>query len=327
MQVNHGTIYSVNARDIIERLAQLDESPGVETAPTPTTLPNLPKPTTRPGTTPAPRPNPRPHRPHDPYENPKVDAPPKARNNDEITAISEWLAVTEQPMQDWEWDGSNLRILMKDGSVETYDRAQLEDAGVFASSFSESVEDDEENESDEENKIEDELDSEDDESEEEQEEETSIRDQEPGEEFEVTPGPSNIVPLTPGTGANACSGLDATMCGILGMDATTGIEGEDPSPEQKLSQAVSDMAQAIIGIVGGDTGVESGADPDGDITMSKPDPRPDEAYPADQLEKGEEVESEHTDDDEVAKKITKDHIDENPDDYSGDDDDDEKEKE
>jgi hypothetical protein len=46
------------------------------------------------------------------------------------------------------------------------------------------------------------------------------------------------------------------------------------------------------------------------LSLSGPDPRPDSDYDPEQLKAGVDVEMEHTDDPAVAKKITKDHLDE-----------------
>jgi hypothetical protein len=51
------------------------------------------------------------------------------------------------------------------------------------------------------------------------------------------------------------------------------------------------------------------------LSLSGPDPRPDSDYDPEQLKAGVEVEKEHTDDQAVAKKIAKDHLDERKDYY------------
>jgi hypothetical protein len=253
--------------------------------------------------------------------------------DDDMVAIRDWLSATQQPMKDWEWDGENLRVLLDDGSVETYDRQQLDKAGVFGGSdamaFAESKEE-AEDEAEEEAEIESSLDNEEEETEEEEEEETereekfAIKDQDEGDEFSVTSGPSSFEPSDPVSGPEGCSGLDATMCGIMGVEGSP-EEAPEADPAEKLTQAISDMAQAIMGLVGTDG--SAGANPTGELALIEPDVRPDTDYPADQLEKGEEVEAEHAEDEDVEKKIAKDHMDENPEDYSGDEDDDQKEKE
>jgi hypothetical protein len=54
----------------------------------------------------------------------------------------------------------------------------------------------------------------------------------------------------------------------------------------------------------------------GIITITEPDTRQDEDYDPEELRMGIEVEKEHTDDEELAKRITKDHLDEFKDYYS-----------
>jgi len=46
------------------------------------------------------------------------------------------------------------------------------------------------------------------------------------------------------------------------------------------------------------------------LSLSGPDPRPDSDYDPEQLKAGVAVEKEHTDDEAVAKKIAKDHLEE-----------------
>lgn len=53
-----------------------------------------------------------------------------------------------------------------------------------------------------------------------------------------------------------------------------------------------------------------------ELKMTEPDSRPDNEYDATQLAVGIKVESEHTDDVNIAKKIAKDHLDESPDYYT-----------
>lgn len=52
------------------------------------------------------------------------------------------------------------------------------------------------------------------------------------------------------------------------------------------------------------------------LTMAGTDPRPDNQYISSELELGVKTEMEHTDNPEVAKKIAKDQLDENPRYYS-----------
>ena len=51
------------------------------------------------------------------------------------------------------------------------------------------------------------------------------------------------------------------------------------------------------------------------LKLSGPDPRPDSDYDPEQLKAGMKVEMEHTDDEAVATKIAKDHLDERKDYY------------
>lgn len=54
----------------------------------------------------------------------------------------------------------------------------------------------------------------------------------------------------------------------------------------------------------------------GIITLTETDTRQDEDYDPEQLRMGIEVEKEHTEDEEIAKRIAKDHLDEFPDYYT-----------
>jgi hypothetical protein len=123
----------MKAHEIIDRLASLDEQAPVEEPQVePDVLPEEPAVEPR---EPAPRRGPR----RDPYTVPPDFEPgqmprPKAQDegSDDMASIQSWLEATQQPIQDWEWDGSELRLLMDDGSTEVYTRPQLEQTGVFS---------------------------------------------------------------------------------------------------------------------------------------------------------------------------------------------------
>ncbi len=67
---------------------------------------------------------------------------PRPKSGDETESIQSWLEATQQPIQDWEWNGQELSLLMDDGSTETYTRQQLDEIGVFGEmGFAESLED------------------------------------------------------------------------------------------------------------------------------------------------------------------------------------------
>lgn len=126
----------MKAYQLIDRLASLDEAAPVEE---PIVEPTEAPPAERPRT-----PSRRPSR--DPFELPPDFEPgqmPRPKANDESEQIGNWLKATQQPIQDWEWDGHELRMLMDDGTTEVYSRGQLEEAGVFAgeTAFAESLED------------------------------------------------------------------------------------------------------------------------------------------------------------------------------------------
>jgi hypothetical protein len=207
----------MKAYEIIDRLAALDEQapveePQVEPAVTPD----------EPATEPA---EPGPGRSPDPYELPPDFEPgglphPKAEQDD-TAVISAWLEATQQPIQDWEWDGNELRLLLDDGSREVYTREQLEEIGVFGGelAFAES-------------------------------EETAAVEP-PTDEDEDEP----VAP--PGEAAGV---LDQILGRVPSGSASVGeiepevihIEGEEA---EKLTQAVSDVVQAILGIVDKEFGI------------------------------------------------------------------------
>jgi hypothetical protein len=128
----------MNVRDLIDKLASMDEATIAE----PEVDPDVAPPAERPAAPPA-RPQPRP-RPN-PYSVPpdfEPDQMPRPKAQDESSSIEEWLEATQQPIQDWEWNGQELNLLMDDGSTETYTRQQLDEIGVFGqSAFAEAVED------------------------------------------------------------------------------------------------------------------------------------------------------------------------------------------
>jgi hypothetical protein len=81
---------------------------------------------------------------------------------------------------------------------------------------------------------------------------------------------------------------------------------------------VSDVVQAILGVVqsGGEGAeAEGNGEPTGELEMTEPDERSDDKYDPEQLARGAEVELEHTDNEAEAKKIAKDHLDEDPEYY------------
>lgn len=130
----------MNVRDLIDKLASMDEATIAE----PEVDPDVAPPTERPSAPPAPsrtQPRPRPN----PYSVPPDFEPgqmPRPKAEDESSSIEQWLDATQQPIQDWEWNGEELNLLMDDGSTETYTRQQLDEIGVFGQmAFGEAVED------------------------------------------------------------------------------------------------------------------------------------------------------------------------------------------
>ena len=131
----------MNAREIIERIDRLNEAPVEE----PEIDPGIAEPDVEPSAPPAPS-RPRPGR--EPRPGPFTVPPdytpgtfPHPKSGDDGEEIEAWLEATQQPVQDWEWDGENLRLLLDDGTIETYTRQQLDEIGVFGSmAFAEALE-------------------------------------------------------------------------------------------------------------------------------------------------------------------------------------------
>lgn len=226
----------MRAHQIIDRLARLDEAPVEEPVVEPDVVPQ------EPGVEPG-EPGPR-HAP-DPYELPPDFEPgglphPKAES-EEVEAIRGWLEATQQPVQDWEWDGHELRMLMDDGTTEVYSRQQLDPLGIFDGemAFAESEESDN-------------LKGPTDMPFDDQSINDLADDGAPDEGFPPG-GPADEHP-----GDEAAGVLDQilgrTPCGSapVGDIAPEGevihIEGDQA---EKLTNAVSDVVQAILGIVSG----------------------------------------------------------------------------
>jgi hypothetical protein len=127
----------MKAHQIIDCLARLDEAAPVEE---PVVEPDV-KPDVEPAEPVVP--TRRPERRPSPFEYPPDWEPGHAPNPKadtlEAQQVKEWLEMTEQPVEDWDWDGSQLRLRLENGSTEVYSRNQLNQAGVF-SAFSESEE-------------------------------------------------------------------------------------------------------------------------------------------------------------------------------------------
>lgn len=285
----------MNAREIIERLAALDEAPVAE----PETAPDIAEPEVEPSAPPAPsRPSREPS--PDPWTVPPDYEPgefPHPKAGDDTEAIQSWLDATQQPIQDWEWDGQMLKLLMLDGSVESYTREQLDEIGVLGQmAFAEGLEDFKGESDDDEPK---------------------------GEADDAEPkGEDDDAPECPSEGADGPPGGEDIIGGILGTAAPgPDVEVVQGGPAEKLTQAVDDVVQAILGVV---SQVAAGAPVDGEVegepssgelAIAEPDERPDENYCPHALAKGVEVEKEHTEDEDEAKKIAKDHLDEDPEYY------------
>lgn len=123
------------AQQIIEELAALIEAPVEE----PVVEPEIDVPTERPSAPPPQRERrPAPWR-IPPDMEPDTFPRPKAEDQ-EAHQIERWLQVTQQPLDDWEWDGQTLTLMLRDGNVETYDRRQLEEIGILSQAFAESKE-------------------------------------------------------------------------------------------------------------------------------------------------------------------------------------------
>lgn len=224
----------MKAHEIIDRLALLDEQAPVEEPPVePGIAPE--EPATEPGD-PGRRQSP------DPYELPPDFEPgglphPKAEAHDS-EAIRGWLEATQQPIQDWEWDGHDLRLLMDDGTTEIYNRGQLDQLGIFDGemAFAESQDDASPDEA------------------------SAYPDIEGPDPDSVQ---SAIAAEEPDPN-EAAGVLDQILgrvpCGsapvgeIASEPEVIHIEGE---AAEKLTQAVSDVVQAILGVVQGETGEAS----------------------------------------------------------------------
>lgn len=261
----------MNAHELIDRLAALDEAAApVEE---PVTEPGIEEPQIEPDAPPAPR------RGGSPYELPPDFEPGQMpRPKAESEAIDKWLQATQQPIQDWEWDGQHLRLLMDDGSTEVYSRRQLEQTGVFDQgelAFAESkhpigeAEDDEKNEPVTDN--------------------TEGLPPMPDDDQEI-----NDVAAGEASPAEAAGTLDM----ILGRTAVSAGPPLPSEPEviniegdkaEQLAQAVGDVVQAILGIVSDDDTVEkSGPGPDDSEKDDKKDKDNDKNEKADDKEEEEE---------------------------------------
>ena len=230
--------------EIIDRLARLDEAPVEEPVVEPEVTPE--EPITDPG-------DPGRREAPNPFELPPDFEPgglphPKAQS-EEIEAIRGWLEATQQPVQDWEWDGHELRLLMDDGTTELYNRQQLDQIGIFDDqlAFAESEEPDNPKGLP-----------------------NMPADDQALNDF-VTENPDATVgdvererPGEQAAGAEAAGVLDQilgrTPCGSasVGEIAPEGevvhIEGE---AAEELTNAVSDVVQAILGVVQTATGDEA----------------------------------------------------------------------
>lgn len=240
----------MKAYELIDRLASLDEASTVEEP--------VVEPETIPGQEPA-LPTRRPSR--DPFSVPPDFEPgqmPRPKAQDESGQISSWLSATEQPIQDWEWNGRELRMLMDDGSTEVYNRVQLEQSGVFddSAAFAEAMEDlaDEGNgggeslypgmEGPDQETV-----------------QAAIADEQPSNEAAGVL--DQILGRTSPSGG--CAGGEPGM----GASEVIPIEGEQAD---NLVQAVSDLVSAIIGVAGGG----GGEAPDMDKSEDKEDDKSDD---------------------------------------------------
>lgn len=128
---------AMHPRDIIDRIASLDEATVAEPTTEPTEAPPTEIPTERPSRRPS----------RSPWTMPPDMEPgqePRPKAEDEAAEIEGWLEATEQPIRDWDWDGNELRLALDDGTTEVYTRGQLEEIGVFGGqmAFAESEEPD-----------------------------------------------------------------------------------------------------------------------------------------------------------------------------------------
>ena len=109
----------LHPRDIIDRIASLDEATVAEPTVEPTEAPPTERPTERPTRRPS----------RSPWTMPPDMEPgqePRPKAEDESAEIENWLEATEQPIRDWDWDGNELRLALDDGTTEVYSRGQLE---------------------------------------------------------------------------------------------------------------------------------------------------------------------------------------------------------
>ncbi len=219
MQVHH----------LIDRLARLDEeAPVEEPAVEPGVAPE--EPTVEPSD-----PGRRPSR--DPYELPPDFEPgglPHPKAEAESEAIRGWLEATQQPTQDWEWDGHELRMLLDDGTTEVYGRSQLDQLGIFSGemAFAESEQTDNPKGPD------------------------MFSDDQAETETETDLVPAENGPAGEHPGNEAAGVLDQILgrspCGsapvgeIAPEPEVIHIEGE---AAEKLTAAVSNVVQAILGVV------------------------------------------------------------------------------
>lgn len=111
---------------LIDRLAALDEAEIAE----PEVAPGVDEPATEPQRAPSRAPRRDPFELPPDFEEPDKLPHPKSEG-DESESIRAWLEATQQPIQDWDWDGTKLSLMLDDGSTEIYDRRQLEELGIF----------------------------------------------------------------------------------------------------------------------------------------------------------------------------------------------------
>jgi hypothetical protein len=292
----------MNAHEIIDRLARMDEAfeqPTVE----PGTIPE--EPTTQPDFEPGPDRSPGPYE-LPPDFDPDAMPHPKAGDDNESETIRNWLEVTQQPVKDWDWDGEKLQMMLDDGSIETYSRQELDQAGVFGGemAFAESTEDEDEDDAD------------DDE----------------GDKNDFGPENCPTCPDEP-SGDEATGVLDQILgrcpcasepsltlgCGP-GCDSSAEFGGEGaPGSEvieiegteaEKLNTAITDVVSAILGIVGGKS-VTGEAPPEGEEEKEEPpkskkskskDKKKDKAKKDDDDADDEDGEDDEDDDSEDEKK-------------------------
>lgn len=223
----------MNARQIIDRLAALDEASPAPDIAEPEVDPGIAPPQREPDRDPGVDPN-------DPWGVPPDFDPetfPPGKAEDDEGAIESWLQTTQQPVRDWQWDGQVLKLLLNDGTVESYSREQLDAAGVFGEmSFAESVQEAEDEEKE-------------DEGEEKEEEESAEGEDDKPEEGHEEPDGDEAPPFGGENedGPELLGGGDDVQ-GILGNEGGEAIEVQGP-PAEQLAQALGDVVQAILGIV------------------------------------------------------------------------------